>query len=188
MERIKVWSILMLFMIIPLRSSAQVYTELDLIGKWTLTETTGDPNFLTGFDFIIPKPKLYSDNDYDNRSKMYYKSTFSVMELALYDLLVTTGNIMHFKTRIKHYGSGYTDYSYVLKIKTLTSNQMVLMSLDGNETWTFQRTTSSNTNALQMKEETNDDYYNLQGVKIDHPKENELYIQSGKKTRSRGLR
>ena len=53
MERIKVWSILMLIMIIPLRSSAQVYTELDLIGKWTLTETTDDANFLAGFDFII---------------------------------------------------------------------------------------------------------------------------------------
>ena len=164
-------------MIIPLRSSAQVYTELDLIGKWTLTETTDDANFLAGFDFIIPKPKLYSEYDYDNRSKMYYKSTFSVMELALYDLLVTTGNILHYRT----HRSGTSDFSYVFKIKTLTSNQMVLMSLDGNETWTFQRTTSSNTNALQMKEDTNNDCYNLQGVKIDHPKENELFIQSGKK-------
>ena len=85
MERIKVWSILMLIMIIPLRSSAQVYTELDLIGKWTLTETTGDPNFLTGFDFIIPKPKLYSESLVSHFNGTLMNCCFKFKNIGLFE-------------------------------------------------------------------------------------------------------
>lgn len=155
--------------------TAQNYSELDLIGKW---EIASYPDF--------PLISLEVNNQYEaiiSSSEKAKKYNFGKIKKPGYtcvitDIFITSGFILHI-----HFDNVYGSTGkeiYRLIIKSLTSSELTLSTIDGEYTATFKKTEESNIRPTYVGA-TESNYYNLQGNKLSGPSDKAVYIHNGKK-------
>ena len=192
MKKMKIWSMILMLMMSNV-TLAQVYSELDLEGLWIVEDVIGEGNYTsqvfrkttlydTEFEFKLPNAiSTYSDVNY-GKYKLYFFSTVTGRKVqasyTICNVSISSNNVL----RMKLYGSNNSVYFLTFIISSITSDSMVWTSLDGGTKVTFRKTnTASNVSENINAPKHPNDYYNLQGVKVEKPKENEVYINNGKK-------
>ena len=180
MKQLKFWSILMLMVIFTNATFAQTYSLLDIQGEWEIVEHKGKPNGsleiekFTSITFELP-PSIRTSQNYSCgemiKSHGYYR-------YEIKNLFVTHGNLIQFQ--LVPPNPAY-HYYLMLHISSLTSDTMVLESLQNDYSMILKRGSASNIPVIKEKAVNSNDYYNLNGVKVENPKENEIYINNGRK-------
>ena len=66
-------------------------------------------------------------------------------------------------------------------IKSLTNDELTLSTISGTNDMVFKKNEASNVRYAKTGKNESNDYYNLQGEKLNGPSEKEIYIHDGKK-------
>ena len=183
MKRLSFWSMLMLMMMFANLSFAQVYSELDFIGRWQITDKIGKisgENYVNfgafeSVDFQVPNTISTHDTYNGTITKL---STGNYYDYKIKNLFVAQGNILHMDI---YAPNGNYSCSVLFIIKSLTSDTMILESIDRGYSMRLEKSNTSKVSAIKEKAESSSDYYNLQGAKIKTLQKNNIYINNGKK-------
>ena len=176
---------------------SQEYSELDIIGKWDVSETYGEYeetfnsyglvakcpiNNIMYFEFY-DNSSAFEDSYYESE-RFYYGSirikyaTYN-SDMPIVHCFVANGNILHIRGLYAYGKSNIKNFRF--KIVSLSGSRMELSTLDNSLIFVLTKASqSSSLNASQMNEDSVSATYNLMGVKEDNPQRG-IHIYKGEK-------
>ena len=176
---------------------SQEYSELDIIGKWDVSETYGEYketynsygsvakcpiNNILYFEFY-DNSSAFEDSYYESE-RFYYGSirikyaTYN-SDMPIVHCFVANGNILHIRGLYAYGKSNIKNFRF--KIVSLSGSRMELSTLDNSLIFVLTKASqSSSLNASQMNEDSVSATYNLMGVKEDNPQRG-IHIYKGEK-------
>lgn len=185
MKNLKVL-LLALFAILANSAFAQAadFDETTLIGQWTVTSMTGAPNnYVKSFDgFYLGD--CHFDGSYDDWARgdiggYIINLTFNDGDghdhHSIKDFFISNNNKLHIILVDDHYDRNYT-FRFV--IENLTPENMTLKSYDGSCLIELNKEgSSSSVMSAELHPGDTQEFYNLKGLKVNNPREGEIYVK-----------